>query len=358
MMRYVSLLQIGGTLAVIAFHVGLPGSSAGWIAVILFFVLAGRNMARVADRTDSVFDYAASRIRRTAPELSIIWCLVALVSLSGLGTRGADWFLVSSPVFLQNLTLPLFEYQFPADWVFGPLWFVAALVQLQVIVYLFRRVLVARPPWVVVVTAVTLGTAFRWLAALALGGSASAVDARVGNILYCLPLTHIEAITLGFLVGRGSLAGLGRQLPAVATLTLALGLLNAALSGQPLASFGLEFPFRTAYIHVWGYCLFAFAAASLCSPHNPIAVRVQSMALEPRLHSAISKVASLSYGAYAFHGLLLAVLTTPSEPFRQFGTRPVGFLVVVVGSFLLAAAALSARRAMEAGTQRVFKRLA
>jgi len=32
----------------------------------------------------------------------------------------------------------------------------------------------------------------------------------------------------------------------------------------------------------------------------------------------------------------MAVLTTPVEPFRQLGTRPVGFLVVVVGAFLLA----------------------
>ena len=54
----------------------------------------------------------------------------------------------------------------------------------------------------------------------------------------------------------------------------------------------------------------------------------------------------------------MAVLTTPVEPFRQFGTRPVRFLVVVVGAFLLADAALSARRAMEVGTQRVLKRIA
>ncbi len=54
----------------------------------------------------------------------------------------------------------------------------------------------------------------------------------------------------------------------------------------------------------------------------------------------------------------MAVLTTPVDPFRQLGTRPVRFLVVVVGAFLLADAALSARRAMEVGTQRVLKRLA
>ena len=79
--RYVNLLQIGGALAIIAFHVGLWGlKSVGWIAVIVFFVLAGHNMAGTAGRSQSVFKYAGLRFHRMAFELAIVWCLVALMT--------------------------------------------------------------------------------------------------------------------------------------------------------------------------------------------------------------------------------------------------------------------------------------
>ncbi len=81
-----------------------------------------------------------------------------------------------------------------------------------------------------------------------------------------------------------------------------LSLLNGTLSGQPIESLGLDFPMHTNYMHVQGYILFAFVAASLSSPHNPIAVRVRSMAVQPRLDAALSRIASLTFGAYVFHG--------------------------------------------------------
>ena len=39
--RYLNLLQIAGALSIVAHHVGMPFSNSAWIAVDMFFVLAG-----------------------------------------------------------------------------------------------------------------------------------------------------------------------------------------------------------------------------------------------------------------------------------------------------------------------------
>lgn len=345
--RYKSLLQVCGTLVIVAFHVRVPGARWGWIAVILFFALAGCNMAPAVDRSETWVAYGRSRLRRLAVHVAIIWCLVVLMALFGVGTPGAGWFLISSPIFLQNLTPPLFQYQFPEDWVFGPLWFVGALLQLQLILFAFRKALVRCPPLIVVGAVVVLGNAFRWITAVALGGNAAEVEERMGAVLYCLPLTHIEAITLGLLIGRGSLAGLGRHLPIVASLAIGASMLSAALSTppSPIESLGLDLPLRSNYMHVWGYCALAFAAASLCSPHNPIAVRVESMAVAPWLDSALSKIDTLTYGAFVFHGAVMASTAQLVPWLRHNNVRPVSpilFLVTVAGAFLLARVTLAA----------------
>ena len=352
-----SLLQVCGALTVIAFHSGVRHVGWGWIAVVLFFALAGRNMAAAVDRTETVSGYIRPRVRRMAVPLAIVWGLVALMGVYGIETHGSAWFLISGPVFLQNLTLPFFRYQFPEDWVFAHLWFVGALLQLQLILLAFRKLLVKSPPLVVVGAVVILGTAFRWLTAVALGGSAGEVDERIGNVLYCLPLTHIEAITLGFLVGRGSLAGLGRHLTTVASVAIGAVLLSAALSVEkvPIEYLGLEFPFRANYMHLWGYLALGLVAASLCSPHNPVAVRVRSLAVPSWLDSGLARMGALTYGAYVFHGTVMVSTTNLHPWLTQLRLRPLGpiiFLVTVVGSFLMAEVARSAIHAIE-GVSRV-----
>lgn len=350
--RYVSLLQVCGTLAVMAFHMGVRGGWL-WTAVVLFFALAGVNMAGTVEGSATVSEYGRSRLTRMAMPLVVVWSLVALMALAGTGTRGAAWFLMSSPVFMQNFTLRFFEYQFPQDWIFGPLWFLGALMQLQLLVFACRKVLVRSRPWLVVGTVVILGTAFRWLTAISLEGSGREMDIRSGIILYCLPFTHIEAITLGFLVGRGALASLGRALPIVAILTIGTGLLSAilAMPHEPLDTLGFGFPLHANYRHVWGYGVLAFAAAALCSPANPVAVRVRSMTVPLWLESGLTRIASLTYGAYVFHGAVLAS-TAPLARWLTLHavhpTRLIVFMVVVVGSFSLAMICLPRMRALSA----------
>ena len=198
------------------FHVGARGSSWGWISVILFFSLAGANMAGAIDRSESLFlVWAIPSSTHGVPSRTRV------VPPRGHGSERDGVERRSSvpvrfPLFLQNFTPILFDYAFPLDWVFGPLWFLSALMQLQLIVFASRRLLVRSPPLIVAGGAVVFGVIFRCLAAIVLGGSLAEIDGKTGEFLYNLPFTHIEWIMLGFLIGRGHLAGLGRNLPAVA----------------------------------------------------------------------------------------------------------------------------------------------
>src|SRR3954464_14953200 len=84
--RYISVLQVVGTVAVIAFHVGARGSGAGWTAVVLFFALAGFNMAGAGRRSDTIREYGYSRFQRMIFPLAIAWGLVLVTALFGTGT--------------------------------------------------------------------------------------------------------------------------------------------------------------------------------------------------------------------------------------------------------------------------------
>ena len=352
--RYFSLLQLCGTLAVMAFHTGVAHVSWGWMAVPLLIALAGRNMVPAVARSRFMLEYLRARVRRLAFPLAIVWCVVVAMILLGWDSRGAEWFVISSPMFLQNVTLLFFEYQFPTDWTFASLWFVGALLQLQLLLFAFRTVLVRLPPGVVIAGVVIVGVASRWLIAIFLGGTAYELDGRAGNLLYVLPLTHIESITLGFLVGCGAVVGLGRYLWIAAGLAVGGVVLGGAVSGGDfsLVSLGFDFPLRVNYQHVWGYSVLALVAASLCSLDNPVAAYVQRMAVPSWVDVGLSKAAVLSYGAYVFHGLVLASISTTNltlwltqHGFRQIG--PLIFVPVVTGAFALAAAALSVMHATE-----------
>jgi len=321
------MLQIAAALGIVAFHVGIRHSHAGWIAVELFFVMAGMNMARSIERDASIGSYAIGRIRRLGPMILVVWGATVVFIAAGYGTSGMLWFVATAPVFAQNLTLALFHYIMPNDWVFGPLWFVGALLQLQLVLFLARRVLVKIRPAVLVALCVTGGVLFRLLLAKIVGDDAQTLSAFQGDVLYCLPFTHLEAIVLGLLVGRGALPQLGRFSPCLAVVVLALD-----------ASVGLEFPLRLNFAHVWGYSVLAFAAASLCSPNGWPAVAVDRLRAPGWLDALVFKLSSLTYGAYAFHGLIMSTglsiaLLAPFNYPQGFGLY---FAVTVVQSFLIA----------------------
>ncbi|PYN28574.1 MAG: hypothetical protein DMD98_22095, partial [Candidatus Rokuibacteriota bacterium] len=241
--RYLSLLQIVGALGVIAVHVGVPYSNPIWFFVEIFFVIAGINMTKALDGGQPLYAYAFSRVRRLGPEIAAIWIATVVLVVSGEGSPGMLWFILASPVFVQNLMLIFFRYTMPNDWAFAPLWFVGALLQLQLLLFVMRKVLLRAKPEVLVFACAGIGTLIRLLVAVLSGEDLQGLSVPTASILYCLPLTHLEPLVLGVLIGRGALPRIGRLLPFFCVVTLGLGAVNVALSGGEVTRRSLGFPF-------------------------------------------------------------------------------------------------------------------
>ena len=156
-LRHITLLQLCATLSIIAFHVGVRGAQAGWIAAELFFVIAGFNMAKSLERHSNVRSYAFARVRRLAPEVGVIWCVSVICVAAGWHNREFVLFLCSAPLFLQNFIEPFFDASATVDWGFLLIpWFVAALLQLQILLFMFRRYLIRSTIVVVLGVSLTL----------------------------------------------------------------------------------------------------------------------------------------------------------------------------------------------------------
>src|SRR4051794_19100782 len=85
--RFLNLLQIGGILLIVGAHTGVRGTAFATVALELFFVMAGLNMARYIDRYKTLGSFVWSRVRRLAP-VSAVWCIALVVFLAGLRGTG------------------------------------------------------------------------------------------------------------------------------------------------------------------------------------------------------------------------------------------------------------------------------
>ena len=267
------LLQIVGALAIVAFHCQAPGCQTGWAAVELFFVMAGIHMAPAMHRGETPLRYLASRYRRLLPESLAIWLVVLCFIAADTGTHGMSGFAASAPLQMQNLVVPLIADASPRNGIFGAMWFTGALLQLQLAACISRRFWTTARTSTVVVTALTTGVLLRAIFTWACANDPRFLTGHIAGILYSLPFTHLEALTLGLMLGRGALPGLGRQAPFWVMLTVVIGLANhhASSGHRPWTTIGLEFPPRANFSHLWAYPLLAVTAASLCSPTSPLA---------------------------------------------------------------------------------------
>ena len=134
---------------------------------------------------------------------------------------------------------------------------------------------------------------------------------------------------------------IGRLLPFFCVATLGLGAVNVALSGGEVTRRSLGFPFllQLNCAYAWGYSVLALTAASLCSRNGRLALAVDALPLPRWTDSMVFRLASLTYGAYVFHGLLLAtgtnaamLLAWPHAP----ESRLLLFAVTAAQSFLIA----------------------
>jgi surface polysaccharide O-acyltransferase-like enzyme len=332
------LLQIAGAVIIVAFHTEAPFSQAGWVAVELFFVMAGMHMASALRRDQSILSYAGSRIRRLLPEVAVIWAVTLAIVLTGHGTRGMFWFLGSAPLQLQNITPLFFRFELPRDAVFGPLWFVAALFQLQVLMFAIRHRLGSIKPGHWIAAALAVGMGSRLLFAI-LSGHPRTMDGGHAGILYCMPFCHLEAMVLGVLLGRGDLPKMGRKLPYLLAIVLLLGLLNVWLSAGriKLACLGFEFPMRTNFGFVWAYPALAFAFAALCAKDSCPARFFDEKEWPPVIIMILSKLATYSFGVYCFHGLIISSGLNAASSFGSSSfSKTLVFCITLAEAFAMA----------------------
>jgi peptidoglycan/LPS O-acetylase OafA/YrhL len=337
--RYLNFLQIAGALYIIAFHVRAPHSQAGWLAVEMFFVLAGFNMVKSVERHDNLFSYVSSRACRLLPEVSIIWCVCLIMAIAGWHNRGITLFLFSAPVFLQNFIEPFFSPSSGINWIFiMSLWFVGALLQLQIIVFMLRRFLLRSGPIPILCFSFIAGMICRVLLVEFFSGIHRDLSQNVADTLYRMPFCHIEAITLGLMLRRGILPRLGHYLPAIGVFTLSCGLTNMALCHQKLHLGCIGFPaeMQFNYQYLWGYPLLAITMASLCSMDGPFARIVEKVRLPVAVDKLFDKLAYSTYAVYVFHGVfIIAGEHWLRLSFSSADRLPL-FIIVVSGAFLTA----------------------
>ena len=81
-------LRAVAILAVVAFHVGVPGVSGGYVGVDVFFVISGFLITRLLyveltkTVTINILNFYARRARRLLPALGVV--LVATLGLGGI----------------------------------------------------------------------------------------------------------------------------------------------------------------------------------------------------------------------------------------------------------------------------------
>ena len=332
--RYHALLQILGFLAVVAFHSELPGMDHGWVAVELFFALAGYNMARMLQARSSFKDYLVARYRRLSPPLLLLVPAVALLIV--LGSKSALTFVVAAPLQLHNLLRVTMLDSRETDMAWLPSWFLASLFQLQLLMFLVRGVLTHAHVLVVLASAAGLGLSFRLGLGALLQGADGVITFAEADALYWAPITHVEAIVGGVQVGLGRMwIPRGRFRTALVVLAGLAVIAAVALALPLVSSEGPTFPLGQVGVneHVWGYLALAAAAIVLIDKRHFLARWVLSWKLAPRVDATIEALSRLTFLGYVLHGCVLAVLTRALQKSAHGWAllqSPAGALVITV----------------------------
>jgi hypothetical protein len=338
---HISLLQIYGTLCVLGYHCHIRGVAFSGV-IELFFVIAGFNMAASMERYDNVRSFVLGRVRRLLPEVGVIWYASLICFIVGCQRWENGLFLSSAPFFLQNYIESFFDTSMSINYLFlFPMWFVAALMQLQVLVFIFRRHLLFANVGVVLGVSLTLTGLAQALTAMVLGGLYRNLDYMTADLIYRLPFTHLTAMIIGIMLGLGRLKGFTSYFPAIAFLWLGAGLINmhAMNSILPLSSFGYPALMSFNYQYLWGYPLSALFMASFVARSNWFEVTLSKIKMPVGLEKWLHQLALLTYATYVFHGLTLTAgengLRRAGWPINSFG-RFVFFLLIAAVTFFLA----------------------
>jgi hypothetical protein len=328
--RYLELLSILGTVAVIGFHCGVL--QVGWIAVVFFFVLAGVRMVPAINRDERTFSYGLRRLQRLAPEFLCVY-LVGLFWLVWKPSLGLKLFALTGIVFAHNWTRAYFDVS-AQDWLFIPLWYVGVLVQLQVLAMAFRRWLRRLSAGALFSAAIILGVASRLSIALVVGINNGNIPFYLADIIYWTPLAHIESLVGGYLIGRGEWRSLGRWMPVIIAFTAILGVANMRASGLPRMTLGYEIGLSQNYEFLWGYPVLALMAMSWVSCTNVLRCWLDRIALPRGVDQLVVRAAQLTYGMYVFHGawFVFGQWALGDRLGVGWAHTYVSFLITIVGS--------------------------
>ena len=174
-----------------------------------------------------------------------------------------------------------------------------------------------------------------------LGGLHRNVDYVIADTIYRMPFSHLTAMSMGVMLGLGRLQGINNYFSVIVTMVLGAGAMNVyALHGSlSIGSLGYPVDMMFNYQYLWGYPLLAVAAASLCAGDGWLAATLAKLTMPAGLERWLDRLASLTYGAYVFHGLILSAaslgLRFSGWTLDSLG-RFVLFLLIVVGAFFSA----------------------
>jgi peptidoglycan/LPS O-acetylase OafA/YrhL len=333
--RYVHILSIIGTIAVIGFHCRLPIFEAGWLAVVIFFALAGARMTSAINRDENTVAYGKRRVKRLAPEFLCVYGIaLALVVLSP--TDGLRLFALTGPLNMHNWSRVFFEFD-NKDWLFIPLWFVGALIQLQLLAIAARQYLRRLSDIALFSGAVAIGVSTRWLTVSLAGVEHGHIPFEVADALYWTPFAHVESIVAGYIIGRGKGKAFGMWMPVAIALVAIGGGINIALHPSlSVNSLGYALGLSYNYAYLWAYPVLAIGAASLIAPDNILQGAMGRLPLPRSVDKLLEILAELTYGVYVFHGAWLvfgrSLLTNKLSMLAESQAVWVLFLIALCGS--------------------------
>lgn len=332
--RYASLLYIISSLLVLAVHSGISTLQIAWPIIEVFFILAGMHMVKSMHSSISTLSYAKSRIMRLIPEFICVYICCWLVFLWD-GNRDFLLFNITAPLFLHNWMRSFYHFT-NIHYFFWPLWFIGALLQAQVLLMAFRRLITRANPTVLLAGAILFNAAACGVYATLLGVSGGRLSIPMADAIYWTPFAHADALLLGYLIGAGHFQKLGRLMFPLLALTLVIGALNLWLAPDlGLRSLGIPFGMPANYQFIWGYPLMAIVAGSVVAPSSPLARWVQGLRLPRSADELLNTLGRLTYSVYVLHGAILGtihLLLGTEFTISRFSL----FLIIVISSWSLA----------------------
>lgn len=310
-------------LAVVLYHLGVPGFGGGFVGVDVFFVISGFLITAIisAEMRAGRFSLAAfyeRRVRRLLPTLAVVLVVVlavGLVSMPALDLKRLAASAFYSMVFAANFYFADQGNYFDATLGEVPLlhlWSLAVEEQFYLawpllLYWLMRR----RPTWLLPVTAL--------LAAMSL---LAAIHATIEFPVegFFLPHTRAYQLLAGCLLALGALPPPRRPVVADLASLVGLGLIGLAIT---------TFSPKTAMPGVAGLLPVAGAALVIWSSLSTPAIGGRLLAVSP-----LVLIGLVSYAWYLWHWPMLAY-------FRYFTERapePVEIVALLAASFLLALA--------------------